>query len=48
MSWFRRKPKLKEQTKHVSHYRTSPLAEKYLKEAVRKQSEKPKDSKDKE
>ena len=33
MSWFRRKPKIKEPQKHFPHHRRSPISEKMLEEA---------------
>jgi hypothetical protein len=33
MSWFKRKPRTKEPVKHITPHRTSPIAEKMLKEA---------------
>jgi hypothetical protein len=33
MSWFKRKPRIKEPVKHLPHHRTSPASEKMLDEA---------------
>jgi hypothetical protein len=33
MSWFKRKPRIKEPAKHLPHHRTSPASEKMLDEA---------------
>lgn len=33
MSWFKRKPRLKEPVKHLPHHRTSPATEKMAEEA---------------
>jgi hypothetical protein len=41
MSWFNRRPRVKEPPKHTPH-RTSPIAEKVLKEAKKSGSKAPK------
>jgi len=33
MSWFNRKPRLKEPPKHIPHHRRSPVSEKMLEKA---------------
>ena len=33
MSWFKRRPRLKEPSKPVTHHRSSPISEKLLEEA---------------
>jgi len=33
MSWFKRKPRLKEPLKHVPHHRTSPVTDRLMEEA---------------
>lgn len=33
MSWFKRRPRLKEPSKQTTHHRTSPITEKMLEEA---------------
>ena len=32
MSWFKRKPRVKEPPKHLPHHRNSPVTERLLKE----------------
>lgn len=32
MSWFRRRPTLKEPPKHMPHHRNSPMSERFLEE----------------
>jgi hypothetical protein len=48
MSWFKRKPRTKEPTKHLPHHRTSPASEKMFEEAKKtgpaKNSSKKKDN----
>ncbi len=39
MSWFKRKPRVKEQPRHLPHHRSSPVTERLLKET--KESTKP-------
>lgn len=33
MSWYKRKPRIKEQPKHLPHHYTSPIADKIMEEA---------------
>jgi hypothetical protein len=33
MSWYNRKPRIKEQPKHLPHHYTSPIADKIMEEA---------------
>lgn len=48
MSWFKRKPRIKEPAKHLPHHRTSPASEKMAEEAKKlgpsKKSSEKKDS----
>lgn len=40
MSWFKRKPRIKEPAKHLPHHRTSPASEKMLDKAKKTGPEK--------
>ena len=38
MSWYKRRPRIKEPPKHLPHHRNSPTTEKILEEVAKKQS----------
>lgn len=46
MSWYKRKPRLKEPPKHLPHHRHSPISDKILEEVKKQQAPEKKSGKD--